>query len=138
MLRPVNITVAAVFAAHALIYIPRFFVLKAQTEQPEGMDNAHPRAQQAKLEGRAARALGAHNNAFEDFAPFAAAALFCRYSPGYANGKDLVDGLAVAHVVLRVIYTGLYLGNVPTARTGVWILAQLTTGALFLSAFGWG
>lgn len=133
-----NLTVAAVFAAHGLIYLPRFFVLKAQTEQPEGLDNANPRQQQAKLEGRAARALGAHNNAFEDFAPFAAAALFCRYSPGYANGKDLVDGLAIAHVLLRCVYTGLYLGNVPTARTAVWILAQLTTGILFAHALVWG
>lgn len=134
MLPPVNLTVAAVFAAHGLIYLPRLFVLKAQTEQPEGMDNANPRQQQAKLDGRGARALGAHNNAFEDFAPFAAAALFARYSPAYVNGKDLIDGLALAHVALRVVYTGLYLGNIPTARTGVWILAQLTTGALFVQA----
>ena len=135
MLRPVNLTVAAVFAAFSLIYIPRLFVLKAQTQQPEGLDNANPRAQQAKLDGIGARALGAHNNAFEAFAPFAAAALFCRYSPSYLTSKDTIDAICGVHVLLRLVYTSLYIGNIPTARTAVWVLAQGATTALFYLAF---
>jgi uncharacterized MAPEG superfamily protein len=131
---PVNLTVAAVFAAHALIYVPRFFVLKAQADQPEGLDNGNPRAQQAKLSGLGARALGAHNNSFEDFAPFAAAALCASLGPLYAQSKGLVDGLAWAHIAIRLVYLGLYLGNIPTARTLVWICGAGTTGALFYFA----
>jgi uncharacterized MAPEG superfamily protein len=130
----VNLTVAAVFAAHALIYVPRLFVAKAQTEQPEGLDNANPRAQQAKLQGLGARAVGAHSNSFEDFAPFAAAALFASLGPLYTQSKGLVDGLAWAHVAIRVVYLGLYLGNIPTARTLVWISGLGTIGALFYFA----
>jgi hypothetical protein len=38
---------AAMLAAVVLIYIPRIFTARGQAQQPEGFDNAYPRAQQA-------------------------------------------------------------------------------------------
>ena len=131
---PVNLPVGAVLATYTLIYASRMVVAKGQLDRPEGMDNANPRAQQAKLEGTAARALAAHNNAFEAFAPFAAAALFASLGPAYAQKKDLIDGLVWGHFAARVVYTGLYLGNIPTARTAIWLVGQGITTALFVLA----
>jgi uncharacterized MAPEG superfamily protein len=34
--------------------------------------------------------------------------------------QDVVDGLAVAFIVARVVYVLLYLGNRPTLRSVVW------------------
>lgn len=115
--------------AFALIYVPRMFVLRAQAKEPGGLDNAHPRAQQAKLTGLGARAQGAHMNGFESFAPFAAGVLACEL----ARVDVTVTGyLGVAFVAARSVYVALYLGNVPTARTAVWMVGFAAVIALLL------
>lgn len=110
-----------------LIYVPRAVVVRAQMAQPGGLDNAHPRAQQARLDGLGARANGAHQNSFEAFAPFAAGVLASK-----ATGVDAdeIALLSMAFVALRIVYIGLYLGDKPSARTAVWLLGTLCTGAL--------
>jgi uncharacterized MAPEG superfamily protein len=121
---------AAVFAAFLLIYVPRFMVLRAQARMPGGVDNRSPREQQQHLDAAGKRANAAHANAFEAFAPFAAAVIIASVaSPPRA--KDTIDALAIAHVVLRAVYVGLYVGDVATARSLVWGLATLLTAALF-------
>jgi uncharacterized MAPEG superfamily protein len=117
----------ALIIAVALIYIPRIFVAYGQSKQPEGYDNAHPRTQQSKLTGFAARAQGAHQNAIEAFAPFAAGVLACKVS---GVDADEVALLSIAFVVLRAIYVVLYLKNLPTARSAVWFLAFLVSVTL--------
>jgi uncharacterized MAPEG superfamily protein len=117
----------ALLIAVALIYIPRIFVAHGQSKQPEGYDNAHPRAQQAKLTGVSARAQGAHENSFEAFAPFAAGVLACKVS---GVDADQVALLSIAFVVLRAIYVVLYIKNLATARSGVWTLGFLVALAL--------
>lgn len=118
---------AAMLAAVLLIYIPRIFVARGQAQQPEGYDNAHPRAQQAKLTGFAARARGAHDNSFEAFAPFAAGVLACKVA---GVDADQVAMLSMAFVALRVVYLVVYLKDMPTVRSAVWTLAFLTSLAL--------
>lgn len=118
-------------AAFLLIYIPRLFVLRAQMRQPEGLDNAYPRAQQAKLSGLALRAQGAHMNAFEAFAPFAAGVLACDLRH---VDPARIDLLAMSFVAARVVYLGLYLGNVPPARSLVWFVGLLSAAGLLLQA----
>jgi uncharacterized MAPEG superfamily protein len=120
---------ACIFAAFCLIYIPRAWVFRAQKQMPGGLDNSIPRDQQAQLPKTARRAQGAHMNAFESFAPFAAAVL-CAMTTG--RNQDLIDQLAVAHIGLRVIYTGLYIADLSTARSAVWILSSLATAAIFV------
>jgi uncharacterized MAPEG superfamily protein len=110
---------AALLVAVILIYIPRLFVARGQARQPEGFDNAHPRLQQAKLTGLDARARGAHENAFEAFAPFAAGVLACKVG---GVDSDEVALLSIAFVLLRAAYLVFYLGNKSTLRSAVWFL----------------
>ena len=48
--------------ALVLVYAPRFVVARAMAQQPEGYNNAEPRAQQAQLTGVGRRAAAAHAN----------------------------------------------------------------------------
>ena len=118
-------------AAFALIYVPRVVAAYGQSKQPEGLDNKHPRAQQARLTGWALRANSAHLNAFEAFAPFAAAVLAARVA---GADPSQTATFAVAHVVLRALYTALYLANVDKLRTLVWGLSFAATFRLFFLA----
>jgi uncharacterized MAPEG superfamily protein len=118
-----------VLAAFILIYVPRIFVAVAQAKQPEGFDNRHPRAQQAKLTGLGARAQGAHMNSFEGFAPFAAAVVIAHLAGADATWSSI---LAAGYVASRVLYLGLYLGDIAPARSAVWFLGFVMTVGLFL------
>ena len=111
---------ASMGIALALIYVPRLIVVLAQSKQPEGFDNSHPRMQQAKLTGWGARAQGAHQNGFEAFAPFAAGILACQIS-----GQDVATTawLGVAFVVVRAVYIAMYVANLATLRSLVWFVA---------------
>jgi uncharacterized MAPEG superfamily protein len=106
-------------AALGTIYIPRLLVLRAQLARPEGLDNSHPRQQQAKLEGVGARAQGAQMNGFEAFAPFAAGVLACQLAH---VDPTRVAWLSVLFVVIRVAYVGFYIANIATARSLSWFV----------------
>lgn len=95
-----------------------------------GYDNRHPRAQEGSLTGWGARSVAAHLNGFETFAPFAAAVLVAHIS-GASTG--LVDLLAVAFVVSRIFYVGLYLADLAALRSTVWSIGWIVTLVLFLS-----
>jgi uncharacterized MAPEG superfamily protein len=120
--------------AFVLIYIPRIFAAVAQGMRPEGFDNKHPRDQQARLEGWGKRAVGAHLNGFEAFAPFAAAVFICHLAHANAGWST---NLAVAFVAARALYIALYIGNVDKVRTAVWGVGFGSTFALFLLPY-WG
>lgn len=120
--------------AFVLIYIPRIFAAVAQGMQPEGFDNKHPRDQQARLPGWGKRAVGAHLNGFEAFAPFAAAVFVCHLASANAAWSA---NLAVTFVAARAVYIALYIGNVDKVRTAVWGVGFGSTLALFLLPY-WG
>lgn len=119
-----------VFAVWVLAYLPLFVSMAARKKLPGGYDNHHPREQVAKLEGRARRAVAAHHNGLENFAPFAAAVIVAHL--GHGPG-ELVTTLAVAFVALRVAYIPLYLFDLASMRSVTWMLGMVTTGLLFLS-----
>ena len=131
---PVTTPFLCVVLAFALIYLPRIFAAVAQTKMPGGMDNKHPRDQQAQLTGWGKRAAGAHLNGFEAFAPFAAAVIIAHLA--HANAVWSVN-LAVLFLVARAIYIALYIGNIDKLRTVVWLLGFGLTIALFLLPY-WG
>jgi uncharacterized MAPEG superfamily protein len=122
---------ACLLGAFVLIYAPRLGSALGQSKQPEGFDNKHPRAQQARLTGWAFRANSAHLNGFEAFAPFAAAVLAAR-----VHGADAATlaTFAVAHVALRAAYVVLYLANVDKLRSLAWVLSTAATARIFLLA----
>ena len=123
-----TLPLTCVLVAWVLIWIPRGFVIRAQGRLPGGFDNKHPRDQQTKLEGWGKRAHAAHQNTFEAFAPFAAAVFVTQLA--HANAKWSAV-LAVTFVASRTLYPLLYIANVDRARSLVWLVGAVATGALF-------
>ncbi len=123
-----TISFLCVGIAFLLIYVPRVFVARAQARCPEGYDNLNPRAQQAQLDERGARARAAHANAFESFAPFAAAVIIAHL--GKAD-PQLTTVFALIHVGARAVYPFLYIAGKGSLRSLIWMIGFAATGALF-------
>jgi len=118
-----------IVAAWLVVYGTKLPVAAAM-HRAGGYDNHLPRAQQARLEGWGARSVAAHQNSFENFAPFAAAVLVAHLAGG---PERVVDLLAVSFVVARIIYVICYLADWALLRSGVWTVGFLVTFALFLT-----
>ncbi|CAM4448167.1 MAPEG family protein [Vibrio astriarenae] len=86
-----------------------------------GYDNNHPRDQQARLQGFGARALAAHQNAFESLIIFATAILLA-IATGTIN--ENIQLLAWTHIAFRLVYHVLYLLNFGILRSLSWIIAM--------------
>jgi uncharacterized MAPEG superfamily protein len=96
------------------------------------IDNHDPRLGMAQLaEGRARRADNAQYNAFEAFAPFAAAVLMAQFA-----GVDVarISQLAIAFVVLRVLHGAFYVANVQVLRSLAWALGYACVAWLMVLA----
>lgn len=91
-------------------------------------DNDHPRAQQGKLEGYGARALAAHQNAFEALIMFAPAVLLAIATN---NTSETIQYLATIFIIARVAYNVLYLMNKSTLRSTVWFVGLLANFAIY-------
>ncbi|MDP2562602.1 MAPEG family protein [Psychrobium sp. 1_MG-2023] len=85
-----------------------------------GYDNNHPREQQANLQGFGARALAAHQNAFESLIIFSIAILLALATNTIT---DTVQLLAMIHIGFRVAYNALYLLNIGVLRSISWTVA---------------
>jgi uncharacterized MAPEG superfamily protein len=117
-----------VVAAWAVVYLSKLPVAVAM-QRAGGYDNRHPRAQQAALEGFGARAVAAHLNGFETFAPFAVAVLIAHL---LAAPAARIDALAAIFVASRVVYVACYLANLASLRSAVWMVGFAATLGLFL------
>lgn len=100
----------------------------AMGKQPGGYDNKYPRGQQAELSGWGKRALGAHLNGFEIFPAFAAAVVIGTMAQVDPNWLMI---LSLFFLVSRIIYLILYLMNLSTLRTTIWILGAISIGVVF-------
>jgi len=82
------------------------------------VDNKEPRVQAALLTGAGARAVAAQGNSWEALALFSAALLAV-----LAAGIPLseIATLALVYTALRVVYVPLYLGNLDSLRSLVFI-----------------
>jgi uncharacterized MAPEG superfamily protein len=92
-----------------------------------GYNNNHPREQQSKLTGFGARALAAHQNAFESLIIFAPAVLLAIATQHTGSSIGL---LAILHVCARVLYNALYLLDINKLRSLVWGVATLSSFAI--------
>ncbi|MEW6981601.1 MAPEG family protein [Colwelliaceae bacterium 6471] len=113
-----TILISCLFIAAILPYIAKAPVAYAMNKLG-GYDNNHPRAQQAKLTGFGARALAAHQNAFESLIVFSAAILTAIATQTI---NDTIALLAITHIIARILYNLLYLYNVGTLRSIVWAI----------------
>jgi uncharacterized MAPEG superfamily protein len=110
--------------------LPYLFTGVAKVAGPR-YDNRDVRAWQGRLQGLAYRANAAHLNGFEAFPLFAAAVLAAMVA-----GADptRINQLAVAFVVLRVLYGVVYLMNLAAVRSLVWFGALGCAVAIFIAA----
>jgi uncharacterized MAPEG superfamily protein len=118
------------FIAAILVIASKGPAMKAMAGMRGGYDNNHPRAQQANLTGAGARGLAAHQNTIEAFPLFAAGVIVAQI---YAADSMIAGLLAVAFIVSRVIYIGLYVGNIASLRSLVWAVGYLSSLALMLA-----
>jgi uncharacterized MAPEG superfamily protein len=114
-----TILIWALIIATLLPYLAKAPVAYAMN-QLGGYDNNHPREQQAKLVGFGARALAAHQNAFESLIVFATAILLAIATE---HTGALIQQLAIAHIIARIGYNILYLANIGTLRSLVWFVS---------------
>lgn len=108
--------IICLFIALLLPYIAKLPVAIAM-HKLNGYDNNHPRNQQEKLTGFGARALAAHQNAFESVIVFAPAILLAIATN---HTGEFIQQLAITHVLARIVYNALYLYNKGTFRSLVW------------------
>ncbi|THD47749.1 MAG: hypothetical protein E7774_04190 [Bradyrhizobium sp.] len=94
-----------------------------------GLEQRTPRIAATALEGLSARANGAHLNAFEAFAPFAAAVIVSHIVEG-ASGT--VDALAIAFIVVRLAHMAFYLLDRPPLRSACFGIGFLLVIAIFV------
>lgn len=118
-----------VLFAFLLIYVPKIPLSMAMAQEGKGYDNKHPRAQQARLKGWGARALAAHLNGFEAFAPFAAGVVIAHLAGLDAHRTTL---LSVTFLGARAAYIAAYLANLDYLRSALWGVAFLATCGLFV------
>lgn len=94
-------------------------------------DNAAPREWLARLEGWRRRANAAQMNAWEAFAPFAAAVIIAHLAGATQASIDVLAGTFVA---ARLAYGGLYIADRPTLRSLAWIVGFGCVVGLFVAA----
>ncbi len=121
----------ALAAALVLIYLPRFVVWREMAKLDGGYDNHEPRRQQAQLEGLGRRALAAHQNGFEAFAPFAVATLAALQRGARI---ELVGAIAIGFVVVRLAYIAAYLADRARLRSMLWSIGMTAIGSLLVIA----
>ncbi len=115
--------IICLFIAALLPFIAKVPVALAMNKLG-GYNNKYPRAQQAELTGFGARALAAHQNAFESFIIFAPAVLLAISTQ---NTGVFIEQLAITHVIARVLYNIAYLMNVGVIRTVIWAVGILSS-----------
>jgi uncharacterized MAPEG superfamily protein len=110
----------------AAAMLPYFTIAMAKSSG--GIDNRAPRPSLESLSGWRQRADWAHRNHFEAFPAFAAA-VFVRND---ARAAGRIDQLAGIFVLLRVIYTALYIADQAILRSLVWSLGLIAVIWLFV------
>jgi uncharacterized MAPEG superfamily protein len=117
----------SIAAAAVLIYLP--FLVVGYARVRVGYDVSAPRAMFDKLPPYGQRATWAHQNSFEAFMIFAAAALMA-----YVTGVNSPTGVwaAIAFLVARLLYSIFYILNIPLLRSLMYAIGSLGSGTLFV------
>ena len=117
----------AVFLPYVLSTAGGYFRVK----QFGTLDNKHPRAQAARLEGTGARCYASQQNAWEALPVFAVAVLVAHLA-GADPGASA--SAAVLWVVARVLHPVFYLANIDWARSLAFLVAMGANVWLFVLA----
>jgi uncharacterized MAPEG superfamily protein len=96
------------------------FICAGISKWDTSYNNYKPREWAAKLEGYRARAQAAQMNCWEALPFFGIAVIVAHL---LKSSQSWLDGLAIAFVILRVVYLALYLANKAPLRSAVWMMA---------------
>jgi uncharacterized MAPEG superfamily protein len=118
-----------ILIASLLPYFWSGAAVKARVDQFGQLDNRLPRAQQARLEGWGARALGASANGFETFPAFAAAVIVAHIA-GADPGWSAI--WAVVYVAARILHGISYASDLDKLRSAAFGVGQACAIALFV------
>ncbi len=111
--------------------LPYLWTAVAKTAAPK-YDNRDPRRWLSKQDNpRVQRANAAHLNAFEAFAPFAAAVLMAQLA---GVDPQRIGLLSAAFIALRLLHGITYLSGHHRARSAVWLGAIACVIALMVQA----
>jgi uncharacterized MAPEG superfamily protein len=128
-----NLTISAsqvliygVAIAAGLVYLP--YMVVAYGRVSVGMDMNAPRAMFDRLPDYAKRATWAHQNSFEVFALFAAAALTA-YVTNVASDKTSL--YVLAFLAARFLFSLFYILNLPWLRSPMWAIGMVCIFSLF-------
>jgi len=122
----VNILIYCLLFAFLLPYLTKVPVAYAMNKLG-GYDNLRPREQQSQLTGLGARALAAHQNAFESLILFAPAVVL---AISLGNDSSTVITLAATHIICRVCYSVCYYANWGILRSTMWFIATACSFAI--------
>lgn len=122
-----SILIDCIVIAAMLVYAP--FLVVAYGRVKVGYDLGAPRAMFEKLPDYAKRATWAHQNSFETFIVFVAAAFMA-----YLTQQDsvLAVGAAIAFVIGRFFYSIFYILDVPIGRSLMFAISSSGTAILFV------
>ncbi len=126
-----TIWLGTIAIAAGLVYLPYMVVAYARWQA--GFDMATPRAIFDQLPDYGKRATWAHQNAWEAFAIFTAAALMA-----YVSGQDSEVGrwAAIVWVPARLLFSLAYIGNVPLLRALMFGVGSVCSFTLMLLSIG--
>ena len=127
-----TILLGSIAVAAFLVYVP--YAIVAITRFQIGFDISAPRATFEKLPDYAKRASWAHQNSWEAFTLYSAAALMA-----YSTHQDstTVVNCAIGFTVARILYSIFYIINIPLGRSlmfGVGSVAIYTLMAMSITS----
>jgi uncharacterized MAPEG superfamily protein len=105
------------------------FAIYYRRQQLGTVDNKYPRRQQAQLEGIGARAVGAHQNAWEALALFTPAVVVSHLANAPAGTAAT---LSLVFVAVRALHGCFYLANLDALRSLSFFVALGCVIGLFL------
>jgi uncharacterized MAPEG superfamily protein len=117
-----TIAIWCILIAAALPYVAFSFV--------RGIDPDQPRRNAGDLQGRSARAYGAHLNGLETFPWFASAVIVAHIVGGASR---IVDILAVVYILVRIGHMAAYLAGRQPLRSAAFTVGGLVALAIFVS-----
>jgi uncharacterized MAPEG superfamily protein len=122
-----TILLGSIAVAAFLVYFPYIVVAIARFQV--GFDIAAPRALFDKLPDYAKRATWAHQNSFETFMLYSAAAIMA-----YVTHQEsaLASNCAIAFVVARFLYSIFYILNIPAGRSLMFGIGSIATYTLMV------
>jgi uncharacterized MAPEG superfamily protein len=104
------------------------FVATLIAKSRKDFDNANPREWLSKVDGFRSRAHAAQLNCFEAL-PLFAAAVIIAHVRGAAQGT--IDLLAMGFIAARLVFIALYLADLASLRSVVWLAGLACTVAMF-------